>query len=82
MSHVELEILIRLGKAGVSMTHEIQIRELIWIHLCRGNRAIVRFFFPKFVLHYKRQFENSTSLTRRVTGKTGEISFAHCTING
>ena len=39
MSQIGLEIVIGLGKTGVSMTHEIQIRELIRIHLCHGNRA-------------------------------------------
>ena len=44
-----------------------------------GNLYLVRFL--KFGPHSKIQFENSTSFTRRVTGKTGEISFAHLTIN-
>ena len=39
MSHIELDILIGFGKTGVSMTHVIQIRELIRIRLCHGNRA-------------------------------------------
>ena len=39
MSHIELEILIRFGKTGVSMTHVIRIRDLIRIRLCHGNRA-------------------------------------------
>ena len=39
MPHIELEILIQSGKTGVSLAHEIQLRELIRIHLCHGNRA-------------------------------------------
>ena len=36
----------------------------------------------KFGLHSKIQLECTTSFTRRVTGKTGEISFAHFALNG
>ena len=41
MSQIELEILTWLGKAGASMAHEIRIRELIQIHFCNGNQAMV-----------------------------------------
>ena len=45
-------------------------------------RDLLQSVFTKFGLHSKIQFENSTGFSRRVTGKTGEISFAHFTLNG
>ena len=51
------------------------------MNLSDGSKPIVHFFF-KFGPHSKIQFENGTSFTRRFTGKTGEISSAHFTING